>query len=131
MIRFFKMLKKLASLQITEYDLYMSYVKNFNPYDFPCPKCSSKFPGWTRHDHYHRYIISFENGKSRAYDVATERYKCSSCDHTHAVIPEFLVPYRSYSLFFILYVMKEYFTKSLTVVKMCEKYSIAISTFYS
>jgi len=109
----------------------MSYVRSFNPYDFPCPKCSCKFPNWRRHDHYPRYIIAFEKGKSKTYDVAIERYSCSSCDHTHAVIPEFLVPYRSYSLFFILSVMKEYFTKSLTVVKMCEKYNIAISTFYS
>lgn len=131
MIRFFKLLKKLHYHQITEYDMYMSYVKSFNASEFPCPLCHTKYPGWTRHDNYERYIIAFEKGKSITYGVEIERYKCSSCGHTHAIIPEFLIPYRSYSLFFILTVLKEYFKKSLTVMKICEKYGIAVSTLYN
>lgn len=131
MLRFFRMIKKFYSLHISEFDLYMSYVKSFNPLDFPCPKCHCKYPGWKHHDYYPRYIISFENKKVKCHHVAVERLLCSSCDHTHAVIPEFLVPYRSYSLFFILTVLKEHFTKNLTIARICEKYTIAVSTFYS
>ncbi|HBK52428.1 DUF6431 domain-containing protein, partial [Syntrophomonas wolfei] len=56
------------------------------------------------------------------------RYKCDSCGHTHALLPEFLIPYRSYSLLFILAVLKDY---CLTIEKISEKYGIAASTIYT
>jgi len=131
MIRFFNLMKKISFHKINAYEMYITYVRGFNPCEFPCSLCRTKHPSWTRHDYYGRYIISFENGKSIDYHVEIIRYKCSSCGHTHAVLPEFLVPYRSYSIFFILSVLKEYFSKSLTILKLCEKYGIAVSTLYT
>ena len=131
MIRFFNLLRKFKCLKITSYDMYLKYIRDFNPCEFSCPVCRAKHPGWKRHDDYGRYIISFENGKSIVYHVEIIRYECSSCGHTHALLPEFLVPYRSYSIFFILSVLKEYFSKSLTILKICEKYDISVSTLYS
>ena len=131
MIRFFGLLQKLNFLKITAYDLYKAYTRDFNPHRFSCPFCRTKHPGWKRHATYERYIISFENGKSVTYQVIIVRYRCSSCEHTHALLPEFLIPYRSYSILFILSVLKCYFSKSLTIEKICEKYSISVSTVYS
>jgi hypothetical protein len=131
MIRFFGLLQKINFLKITAYDLYQTYIREFNPTKFPCPVCRTKYPGWKRHATYERYIISFENGKSLAYLVLIIRYRCSSCGHTYALLPEFLVPYRSYSILFILSVLKDYFSKSLTIEKICEKYGVSVSTIYA
>jgi hypothetical protein len=118
-------------LKITAYDLYKEYTQEFNPSEFPCPFCRTKHPGWKRHATYERYIISFENGASITYQVIIIRYRCSSCNHTHALLPEFLVPYRSYSILFILSVLKDYFSKSLTLEKISEKYGVSVSTVYT
>lgn len=131
MIRFFGLLKKIISFKINAYDLYQEYIKEFNPDKFSCPLCKSKHPNWKRHATYERYILSFENGTSITYLVFIIRYRCSSCEHTHALLPEFLVPYRSYSIIFILSVLKDYFTKSLTIEKICEKYQVSASTVYT
>jgi hypothetical protein len=131
MIRLFGLLQKISFMKITAYDLHQEYMREFNPSDFPCPVCRTKHPGWKKHATYDRYIISFENGKSISYLVLIIRYKCSSCGHTHALLPEFLVPYRSYSLLFILSVLKDYFSKSITIEKICEKYDISASTIYA
>ena len=131
MIRFFGLLKRLDFLKITAYDLYNMFKSRFNPSKFPCPYCQTKHPGWKQHATYLRYLLSFENGKSVTYTLTIIRYKCSSCKHTHAVLPEIIIPYRSYSIILILLVMKDYYTKSLTIEKICEKYDISVSTLYS
>jgi len=47
------------------------------------------------------------------------------------VLPEFIIPFQSYSLFFVLTVLKDYFGGSLTVEDICTKYDISVSTLYS
>jgi transposase-like protein len=131
MLRFFGLLQKINFPKVTAYELYQAYTRKFNPFKFPCPVCRNKYPDWKRHDTYERYIITFEKGQRIHYLVIIIRYKCDSCGHTHALLPEFLIPYRSYSLLFILAVLKDYFAKSLTIEKISEKYGIAASTIYT
>lgn len=131
LIRFFGLMQKISLLGIKASDLYQTYIKGFNPTIFSCPICRTKHPSWKRHATYERYIISFEKGESVTYQVLIIRYICSCCEHTHAMLPEFLVPYRSYSILFILSVLKDYFSKNLTIEKICVKYGISVSTIYS
>lgn len=131
MIRFFGLLKKISILKITAYDLYQTYIRDFNPSNFLCPFCMTKYPDWKKHTTYERYIISFEGGEVIDHQVTIIRYSCSSCKHTHALLPEILIPYRSYNIFFILSALKDYFSKSMTLEKICEKYGVSVSTIYS
>lgn len=131
MIRFFGLFCKINFLNITGKDFFLLSMKDFRPDNYPCPFCSAKHPDWKEHDTYERYFICFEKGKSISYLINISRYKCSYCNHTHAILPEFLIPYRSYSLLFIILVMKDYFNGNLTVEKICSKYDIAVSTLYS
>ena len=61
-------------------------------------------------------MISFEKGHAVTYVITIIRYRCPSCGHTHAILPECLFPYRSYSFLFILAVMRDYYTRSLRKV---------------
>ncbi|WP_279233234.1 DUF6431 domain-containing protein [Desulfallas thermosapovorans] len=56
---------------------------------------------------------------------------CSSCGHTHAILPEIIIPYSSYSLIFILTVLRDYYLFHMTVQALCNKYMIATSTLYA
>lgn len=50
-----------------------------------------------------------------------------TCDHTHAILPDFIIPYSSYGLFFLLRVLAEYFLHLSTVERLCERFSISLS----
>lgn len=131
MIRVFELFCKLNLMNLTAKDLFLQSMVKFQPHDHKCPFCSAEHPDWKKHAVYERYLISFESGRNVSYLITIVRYRCSSCGHTHAILPESVIPYQSYSLLFILAVMRDYYIGSLTVADICEKYDIAVSTLYS
>lgn len=52
-----------------------------------------------------------------------------SCGHTHAILPDLIIPYSGYGLFFVLRVLAEYFAGLYTMEKICERFSITHSQF--
>lgn len=131
MIRVFELFCKLNVINLSAEDLFLQSMAKVHLHDHKCPFCSAEHPDWKKHAVYERYLISFESGRNISYLITIVRYKCSSCGHTHAILPEFVIPYQSYSLLFILSVMRNYYIGSLTVADICEKYDIAVSTLYS
>lgn len=96
----------------------------------PCPNCGAKHPTWAYHDSYERCLISYENNSIITDIIDITRIICSSCNGTHAILPEVIIPFRSYSLLFVLSALKDYFTPGITVAALCDKYQISISTLY-
>lgn len=74
--------------------------------------------------------MELEDGEPVTHTVTVQRYRCGSCGHTHALLSSALVPYSSYSLRFILSVLRAYFLRTDTVAGICERVGIAISTLY-
>lgn len=130
MIRVFELLCKL-NLNISAENFFIQAMSELNISEHSCPYCHTKHPDWIKHASYDRYLISFENGKTITYCISVVRYRCPSCGHTHAILPESIIPYKSYSFLFIIAVMRDYFTKCITVEAICQKYDIAMSTLYS
>ena len=62
--------------------------------------------------------------------VQIRRVRCGSCGHTHAILPDHIVPYSTYSLQFILRVLAEYFLGLRTVEQLCRRYAISASMLY-
>lgn len=106
-------------------------IEKFPSLELPCPFCGAKHPEWSYHDSYKRYLISFEMGTTITYDIDTTRIICSSCKHTHAILPEIIIPYSSYSLIFVLSVLRDYYLSHMTVQLLCDKYQISPSTLYT
>jgi Domain of unknown function (DUF6431) len=131
MIRVFQLFFKLNYKVLSGFDFFNKSLEKINLFDYKCPFCDTKHPDWKRHDDYERRLICFKNGQAICYLIIVIRYKCSSCGHTHAILPESIIPYQSYSFLFILSVLSDYFTKSCTVNFICEKYTISASTLYS
>ena len=135
MIRLFIVFCKLNFKTLSAIDLFLKSMEEFAPANIPfiklsCPFCGAKNPKWSYHDSYVRYLIAFENNQPITYMVNITRIICSSCQHTHAILPEIIIPHGSYSLFFILSVLKDYFSK-MDITNICEKYQISPSTLYS
>ena len=95
-----------------------------------CPNCGAKNPSWSYHDSYSRSLISYENKAVVIDTIDIPRIICSSCKHTHAILPEIIIPFNSHSLLFILSVLKDHFLTDATVTLLCEKYQISISALY-
>lgn len=134
MIRLFTVFCKLNFNKLSARDLFLDSMKDFSSDKLPfiklaCPCCGAKNPAWTYHDSYERYLISYENEKTISYIIDITRIICSSCEHTHAILPEIIIPYGSYSLIFIIRVLKDYFSK-MKVKEICEKYQISVSMLY-
>ena len=129
MIRIFNLFCKLNEIKISDQDWFDQALKSLCLSDQPCPYCESK-GNLIHHDSYSRYMVTRSKGKTAVTVLSVPRVKCTSCGHTHALLPEMLIPYSSYSLRFVLTVLRDYFLHYHTVEKICEKYQIAHSTLY-
>ena len=94
-----------------------------------CPSCGSR-GNCVPHGKYTRSVIEYEAGKAVYRSVEIRRVRCGSCGHTHAVLPDHIIPYSTYSLLFILQVLAGYFLGLETVEELCRRYSISVSMLY-
>jgi AraC-like DNA-binding protein len=102
---------------------------SFRPEKQHCPYCKST-GNCIKHASYERSLVTFEQGRVVFRRLLVLRVICTSCQHTHAILPDVIIPYGSYSLSFILQLMKEYYFHHLTVEKLCDRFCLSISTFY-
>lgn len=131
MIRAFTLFCKLNLIKLSAKQLFLQSMQDFSSHDLHCPHCGAKHPQWDYYASYERYLISFEHSESVCCVITITRLICSSCKRTHAVLPDILIPYGSYSLLFILNLLRDYFTGSLTVQELCDRYQISVSTLYA
>ena len=130
MIRNFTILCKLNLQYISDIQFFSDSTLGFKAFKALCPSCKSK-GCLSKHDSYPRYLIGMERGEPKTFTINVSRFICSTCGKSHALLPDVLVPYGSYSITFILSVLKEYFSRKSTVSALCQKYIISISTLYS
>ena len=97
--------------------------------DFKAPICGST-GNCHIHHYYGRSIIDFKAGRQEKSDLCVLRVFCDSCRHAHAVLPDIIIPYSSYSLFFVLRLLGEYFAGLFTIEQLCERYDISQNQFF-
>lgn len=129
MIRPFTIFCKLNQISLSDRQWFEKEAGSLNHTDGTCPvchahACMSPFAPYTR------YLVEWKKGKPFSQEVTVQRFQCSSCDHTHALLPSALVPYSSYSLRFILLVLRDYFLGRACIQQICDKAGIAVSTLY-
>ncbi|MDO5133742.1 MAG: DUF6431 domain-containing protein [Eubacteriales bacterium] len=107
---------------------FSEFMKKFNPALERCPSCGAK--GQCRvFAYYERGIVEISGNRISFCIIRILRVICS-CGHTHAIIPDFIVPFRRCSLPFILYILRLYFSHAMTIEKICAEFEISHSTIY-
>lgn len=129
MIRIFNLFCKLKKIKISDQEWFFQTVHSLDLSDQICPYCTSK-GNLIPHDSYSRYMITLKDRRPVTVILRVPRVKCTSCGHTHSLLPEMLIPYSSYSLRFVLTVLEAYFLHAHTIEEICETYQIAHSTLY-
>lgn len=134
MIRLFLTLCKCFQLTNKNNDslLYRLYCENAMPDSLPCAYqgCTS-VGSYTKAGSYSRSLICYTNGKVEPHAICIERLECSSCGHTHALLPSVIIPYSPFSFRFLLSLLYDFITHKFdTVEALCSHYDISISTLY-
>lgn len=120
---------KLNQLNISDQQLFDYAVSSFKPSKCSCPECGA-LGHMDSFSSYHRDLITVSNGERTGASLIVPRFRCTSCGHTHSILPDVLIPYSSYSLRFILSVLLDYLQHKYTVTDLCEHWEISVSTLY-
>ena len=99
-------------------------MEHFHPELETCPICGST-GNCHVHDYYGRSIIDFVTGKQQKSHLCVLRVFCENCQHAHAILPDIIIPYSSYGLFFILRILGEYFSRLYTIEQLCERFGVS------
>jgi len=125
MIRENSLFCKLIRIKSSSKALFDSFMDGFRPELQTCPYCGVK-GSCSVHAYYGRSLVDFIGGSLVRHSLCILRLVCT-CGHTHAILPDVIIPYSCYGLFFILRVLAEYFLRFSTVEKLCERFSITLS----
>ena len=102
---------------------------DFRPELETCPYCGAAH-NCSDHSTYERNLIDFISGSPVYHRITVSRVICSSCGHSHAILPDLIIPYTTYGLFFILRVIAEYLMHHTSVEKLCLRFGISHSMLY-
>lgn len=110
------------------FDIISNAINSVDLIDVICPTCGQK-GGCRPLASYSRYLVDFEEGMPVYRQIQVPRLICS-CGHSHAILPDPIIPYKQYSLFYILLVLAVYYCHILTVRQICDTYMITERTLY-
>lgn len=112
--------------------LTQEYVQNLMPccedIHCKCPKCKAKCC-FAYHGSYMRNITVIHKGKRYDFRVRVTRVICKSCGSTHALLPNFLVPYKIYTRDSILATIAESLNSS--AIKVAEMVEASMQLVYA
>lgn len=129
MIRKNSLFCKIIRIKKSSAQLFHAFMLSYSWENETCPWCASK-GNCASHGSYMRSIVDFVQGKTVYGQVCVLRLRCAGCGHTHAILPDAIIPYAAYGLFFILRVLAEYFLHLHTVEKLCARFRISVSMLY-
>lgn len=93
-----------------------------------CPTCGAKNK-FSYHSSYERNFSFLDNDILCDVRLSVTRVICNSCGHTHACIPDFIVPYKIISRDSILSIVSE--ATKTSVLEVAEKLQISFELIYS
>ncbi len=129
MIRPFTVFCKLNQISFSDRQWLEKEAGSLSHTDGVCPVCHAR-ASLSPFASYTRYLVEWKGSLPATHEITVQRYLCSSCGHTHALLSSALVPYSSYSLRFILLVLRDYFLCRACVEKVCGRAGISVSTLY-
>ena len=119
----------LASLRISDAELVRHALKSLSVKRLLCNSCNQT--GRLKiQSHYHRCCIHAVNGRRVEETVSIPLLFCSGCGASHAVLPDVLIPFGSYSVRFVLTVLHAFASRRCTVTDFCDQWQLSQSTVY-
>lgn len=105
-------------------------LNNYDFFNYECPKCGAKH-SLIRHGIYERNISFIKEDNICNEKIEVLRLKCTSCNSTHAILPNDVVPYCIYSYSFMMKVIMDFSIDKERVLSIANKYNISFQLIYS
>ena len=110
-----------------------SYIQSLMPditdiHSQVCPWCHAKNK-FIKYGTYSRNISFVIDNNVENYNVKVQRIMCKSCKHTHALLPNFIVPYKIMSISSIALIVQR--AVSTSVCKLAEAIGLSIQSIYA
>lgn len=93
-----------------------------------CPCCHAKNK-LIKYGKYERNISILIDDNVENYRVSVQRVICNSCNHTHALLPNFIVPYKIMALFSIAKIVQRASISS--AYKLSEAINLSVQMIYT
>lgn len=93
-----------------------------------CPCCHAKNK-LIKYGKYERNISILVNDTVENYRLSVQRVICNSCNHTHALLPNFIVPYKIMALFSIAKIVQRASISS--AYKLAEAINLSVQMIYT
>ena len=93
-----------------------------------CPCCHAKNK-LIKYGKYIRNISFLVDNNIENYKVSVQRVICCSCNHTHALLPNFIVPYKIMALFSIAQIVQKASISS--AYKLAEVINLSVQIIYT
>lgn len=104
-------------------------LNNYSFLNYECPKCNAKH-SLVRHGVYIRNIVYINNGVIHEEKMNILRVKCSSCNSTHAILPNDVIPYCVYAYSYVFQILYEHFLHGDSVLSIASKYNVSFQLIY-
>ena len=82
------------SIKVNNLEEIQEKINEVNVIGFECPKCKSH--EFNYYGSYKRFLIVLIDEEPVELSVRIKRIRCKGCGKTHAVIPDFIIPYKIY-----------------------------------
>ena len=104
---------------------YVENISNrYKDFDYICPKCGAKHT-WRRHGFYERHILYLEDHYLHDHSLKVLRLQCTSCNSTHAILPNNTIPYSIYCLSAFLQITSEVLIHNHSLSQVACHYNIS------
>lgn len=119
--------------KFSSYDKRYSYIQSLMPdlsdvYPNKCPSCGAKYK-LVKYGSYHRNISCIIDDTIENYFVSVHRIICTSCNHTHALLPNFIVPYKIMALSSIAIIVKR--ATASSAYKLANTLNLSFQAIYA
>ncbi len=105
-------------------------LNNYGVFDYVCPTCGAKH-SFIRHGTYERNICFAKDYKVTETTIVVLRLFCKSCEKTHAILPNDVVPYCIYSFSFMLDVLIEKVINLKKISEICDGFNISFQLIFN
>lgn len=101
-------------------------INNNKIFKYVCPKCGAKH-SLTRHCTYPRNICYLDGMNIVILEekLIVQRLLCTSCDSTHAILPDDIIPYKTFTESTISYILKQYFVFKESISNISTKVNMS------